>query len=53
MISKTFDANILIWRKWKVEMTKHFDDELEGMKKVIGATARLDNPVTKDVLDME
>ena len=32
LIPKTFDNDIKICRKWKNEMTKHFNDENEFMK---------------------
>ena len=40
MILKTFDMDIAVWRKWKDEVKKYFDDENEGMKGVTKAVAR-------------
>lgn len=32
VIPKAFDKDITVWRKWRDDVTKGFDDEQEGMK---------------------
>ena len=50
MIPKSFDKDISVWRKWKEEVTKYFDDEQEGMKRVMDAVSRVEKRVTEAVL---
>ena len=53
MIPKSFDKDITVWRKWKEEVTKYFDDEQEGMKRVMDAVSRVEKTVTEAVLQQE
>ena len=50
MVPKIFSGNIEIWRKWRGEVTKYFDEEKEGMKSVMEEVAKHDEPVTQQVL---
>ena len=51
MIPKPFDSDIAMWRKWKDEVTKYFDVELEGMKNTKDATSKWTFPMTEENIE--
>ena len=51
MIPKPFNEDVASWRKWKEDVSKYFDEELEGMKAVMDEVAKLHIPITKDILE--
>jgi hypothetical protein len=50
MIPKSFDNDVGKWRKWKDDVTKYFDEGKEGIKVVMEDVARLEQEVTREVL---
>ena len=40
MVPKTFKEDIGTWRKWKENVSKYFDDQLEGMKGVMDEVSK-------------
>ena len=50
MIPKTFDNDVGHWRKWTDDVTKYFDEGKEGIKVVMEDVARLEQEVTREVL---
>ena len=51
MVPKTYNDDINGWRKWKDEVAKYFDEGCEGMKAVMDDVAKLEVPVTSELLE--
>ena len=50
MVPKVFNNDIAEWNKWKEDVSKYFDENKEGIHKVMEEVSRLTVPVTVDVL---
>jgi len=50
MVPKTFSDDVTLWRKWRDDVMKYFDDCKEGMKRVMEDVARQESPITQEVL---
>ena len=53
MIPTPFNHDISVWRKWKEEVTKHFDDKHEGMKYIMDHISKLDYVIDEKVMEDE
>ena len=51
MIPKTFKDDISIWRKWKQEVTKYFDEGKEGLKLIMDTVGKSDKPISAEMMD--
>ena len=51
MVPKVFSDDVTNWRKWRDDVSKYFDEEHEGMKAVMDEVAKVQIPVTKDILE--
>ena len=50
MIPKTFKDDISIWRKWKQEVTKYFDEGKEGLKLIMDTVGKSDKPISAEMM---
>ena len=53
MVPKVFLDDISVWKKWKDDVTKYFDEEREGMKHVMDTMAQQKETITASILERE
>ena len=51
MVPQKFSDNIVVWRKWKEDVSKYFDEGKEEIKRVLDEVAKSDIVITLEVLE--